>query len=198
VNEQVSAEPDRKSAFGSFLILRAVPAAGAAAVITFSANHATIIGQLVFMTFGFVMAPIMLITAFGSGFASRVRIAFTVSAIAAVTAAAITSALIGPSNSGTPAEALRSFTLILGIWAAVAGLSELLAGWFHDKKNEAREMFILGGFTAALALAELLLPLNEIYAVGLFGAYGALVAVFSAIAGFSVGLSRPAKQKGKS
>lgn len=187
----------RSSAFGSFLLVRAIPAAAAAMVITFSADHSSIVGQLVFMVFGFVMAPITLVTAFASGFGSRVQVAFTVSAIASIAAAALTAALIGPT-SGSGSDALRAFTLTLGIWAAVTGVCELLAGWFHDVKDESREMFILGGFTAGLALVELLIPLSDLYAVGLFGAYAALVAVFAAIAGFSLGFKRPATKKGKS
>lgn len=187
-----------RSALGSFLILRAVPAAALAAVITFSANHASIVGAIAFMVFGFVMAPIFVLTAFASGFTGRVRAAYVVSAGAAIVSAAVMAILIAPISEASAAESLRIFTLVVGIWAAVSGVSEILAGWFHPVRTEAREMLMLAGFTAVLAAVELLIPLNDVYAVGMLGAYGAIVAVFAAIAGFSLGFTAKKPQKGQS
>lgn len=186
-----------RSAFGSFLILRAIPAAALAVVITFSADHSSIVGELAFMVFGFVMAPVFVLTAFASGFTGRVRSTYVVSAAAAIVSAAVMAIVIAPVNE-SPAESLRAFTLVVGIWAAIAGVSELLAGWFHPVRSESREMLMLGGFTAVLAVVELLIPLNDVYAVGMLGAYGAIVAVFAVIAGLSLRFVAKSSEKGQS
>jgi uncharacterized membrane protein HdeD (DUF308 family) len=165
------------SPFRAFLLARALPALVAAAVITFSANHAVIVGQLVFMIFAFVLAPVFIWAAFANGFVSRVLVTYVVSAVVSIAAAAITAITIG--------NGLAAFTLTLGIWAAVTGALELFAGWTTKAKEQSREMLLLGGLTAALGLVEAVVPLNDVYAVGLFGAYAAIVAVFAAIAGFS-------------
>lgn len=186
-----------RSSFGSFLILRAVPAAALAVVITFSADHSSIVGELAFMVFGFVMAPVFVLSAFATGFASRVRLAYVVSAAAAIVCAAVMAIVIAPVNESS-ADSLRAFTLVVGIWAAISGVSELLAGWFHPVRSESREMLMLGGFTAVLAVVELLIPLNDVYAVGMLGAYGAIVAVFAAIAGLSLRFVAKSSEKGQS
>ena len=56
-------------------------------------------------------------------------------------------------------------------------------------------MLLLGILTAVLGVVEAVLPLNDVYAVGLFGAYGAIVGVFAAIAGFSNTSAASAQQK---
>lgn len=186
-----------RSAFGSFLILRAIPAAALAVVITFSADHSSTVGELAFMVFGFVMAPVFVLTAFASGFTNRVRSAYVVTAAAAIVSAAVMAIVIAPVDAA-PADSLRAFTLVVGIWAAIAGVSELLAGWFHPVRGESREMLMLGGFTAVLAAVELLIPLNDVYAVGMLGAYGAIVAVFAVIAGLSLRFAAKSSEKGQS
>lgn len=175
------------SPFRIFLLARAVPALVAAAVITFSANHAVIVGQLVFMAFGFVMAPLFVWAAFTNGFGTRVRRSYLAIGVASVMAAAVAAITIG--------QGLIAFTLTLGIWAAVSGLLELFAGYSSTVKDQAREMLLLGAITAILGLVEAVVPLNDVYAVGLFGAYAAIVAVFSAIAGFSHSGANAASQK---
>jgi uncharacterized membrane protein HdeD (DUF308 family) len=175
------------SPFRVFLLARAVPALVAAAVITFSANHSVIVGQLVFMIYAFVIAPVFIWAAFACGFVSRVRVLYVISGAAAVLAAAITAITIGGG--------LIAFTLTVGIWAALSGALELWAGWTTSTKAQSREMLLLGGLTAVLGLVEAVVPLNDVYAVGLFGAYAAIVAVFAAIAGFSTSNSAVAAQQ---
>lgn len=175
------------SPFRIFLLARAVPALVAAAIITFSANHAVIVGQLVFMSFGFVLAPLYVWASFANPFTARVRRSFLAIGIASVVAAAVSAITIG--------QGLAAFTLTVGIWAAVTGLLELFAGWSSTIKDQSREMLLLGALTAVFGLVEAVVPLNDVYAVGLLGAYAAIVAVFSAIAGFSHSSAVPAQQK---
>lgn len=165
------------SPFAGFLLARAVPALIAAAVITFSANHSVIVGQLVFMAYGFVIAPVFVWASFANGFERSGRISILVVGVSAILAAAITAITID--------RGLIAFTLTVGIWGAVSGLLELYAGWTNPRREQAREMFLLGGLTAVFGLVEAVIPLSELYAVGIFGAYAAILGVFAAIAGFS-------------
>jgi uncharacterized membrane protein HdeD (DUF308 family) len=177
------------SPFSGFLIARAFPALVAAAVITFSANHSVVVGQLVFMAYGFVIAPIFVWASFANGFERSGRISFLSMGVVAILGAALTAITID--------QGLVAFTLTVGIWAALSGLIELYAGWTSPRRDQAREMFLLGGLTAVFGLVEAVIPLSELYAVGLFGAYAAVLGVFSAIAGFSTpqGAKRPARKK---
>jgi uncharacterized membrane protein HdeD (DUF308 family) len=175
------------SPFRIFLLARAVPALVAAAVITFSANHAVIVGQIVFMAYGFVLAPLFVWASFSNPFNARVRRAYLTVGVASIAAAAVAALTMG--------QGLGAFTLTVGLWAAVSGLLELYAGGSSTDKDQTREMLLLGGFTAVLGLVESVVPLNDVYAVGLFGAYAAIVAVFAAIAGFSSSSAVRAQQK---
>lgn len=175
------------SPFRIFLLARAVPALVAAAVITFSANHAVIVGQIVFIAYGFVLAPLFVWAAFSNSFTTAVRRSFLAIGLTSLAAAAVTAVTIG--------QGLIAFTLTIGIWAAISGLLELFAGWSSTNKDQTREMLLLGALTAVLGLVEAVVPLNDVYAVGLFGAYAAIVAVFSAIAGFSGSSATPAPTK---
>lgn len=175
------------SPFKIFLLARAVPALIAAAVITFSANHSVIVGQLVFMAYGFIIAPVFVWGAFANAFTTRARRSYLVIGVASVVAAAVTAITIG--------QGLIAFTLTLGIWAAVSGALEIFAGISSEAKYQSREMLLLGILTAILGVVEAVLPLNDVYAVGLFGAYGAIVGVFAAIAGFSHSSADTAQQK---
>lgn len=184
------------SGFGANLLIRAVASAAAALVITFSANHSSIIGQIVFMAYGFVLAPILIATAFGSSFGTVVRRLYYANALVSVLGAALMAALVGTTHDAPESAALRILTLVVGGWAALTGIGELLAGWFHTRRDESREMLVLGAFAAIFAAAELLIPVNALYAVGLFGAFAAISAVFAAIAGFSLGLRKTRTTKG--
>ncbi|MEN9750959.1 MAG: hypothetical protein RLZZ600_6 [Actinomycetota bacterium] len=166
-----------RSPFSGFLLARALPALIAAAVITFSANHSVIVGQLVFMVYGFVIAPVYVWASFANGFERAGRISILSIGVAAILGAAITAITID--------QGLIAFTLTVGIWAAISGALELFAGWTNPRREQAREMFLLGGITAVFGLVEAVIPLSELYAVGIFGAYAAILGVFAGIAGFS-------------
>jgi uncharacterized membrane protein HdeD (DUF308 family) len=178
------------SAFGAYLLLRAVPALVAAAIITFSANHAVIVGQLVFLVYGFVIAPVFVWAAFATKLEAPARRAFVALAVSAALGAAVTAITID--------QGLKAFTLTVGIWGAVSGALELFAGWTTTSKAHSRELLLMGGLTALFGLVEAVFPLNDVYAVGIFGAYAAILGVFAAIAAFSFGLGSPTKRKATS
>ncbi|WP_223172556.1 hypothetical protein [Microbacterium sp. NIBRBAC000506063] len=122
-------------------------------------------------------------------------------------------AILGGLASGIPA--LRSTTMFFVVvisWAALSGLVELLAGIRNRRAGDptGRDMVTVGIATLLLAVAVLVVPqtyslvytIEEagsftltgiILAVGMFGAYAAIVAVYLAIAGFSPRRRTPAQ-----
>lgn len=163
---------------GNVLIARSVPAIIAALVITFSANHAAIIGLAVFVGFALITAPIELLSIPYVGFESVVKTMVGIQAITTAVSAAVAAATI--------TEGLSALVTVMGIWAAVTAATELYAGYRLSDRTISRELLIIGAFTALLAIVMLAIPVNEVYAVGIFGAYAAILGVFQAIAGFSL------------
>lgn len=174
---------------------RALFAAVAAIMITFSADHSAEVGLAVFSGWAVATALVLLI---GAGLAfPRGRRALPV----VVGVLTLLSGMIG----GLPG--IRSTTLffvLLITWALATGIAELAFG-VHGRRTgvaEARDAVLIGAITIALGVA--LLIVNPAYrldyvidaagsftltgiaiAVGIFGGYAAIVAVFLGIAGFS-------------
>jgi uncharacterized membrane protein HdeD (DUF308 family) len=163
---------------GTALILRAIPTLIAAIVITFSRNHAPVIGLAVFVGFGLLLAAVMLFTVMSVPLEGLNRTLFGIHAIATAVAAAIAAASL---NGGLPA-----LLLVISIWAAVTAALELYAGYREENRAVAKEWLTIGAFTAVLAIIEAVVPMNDVYAVGIFGAYAAMVGVFQVIAGVSL------------
>lgn len=170
---------------GIAFIARALPAIVVSLVITFSANHSSIVGLIAFLAFGFATAPVLLMTALAVPLTGRARILTLVQAFAAVGAAAVAATTLDMATD--------SLQLTIAIWAAVAGIAELLQGIFATEKGLAREWITLGILGCVLAIVEIF-PLSEVYAVGLFGAYAAIIGVYLVIAGLSF-VMRPAAEK---
>ena len=93
-------------------------------------------------------------------------------------------------NGGLPA-----LILVISIWAALTAALELYAGYREQNRTVAKEWLTIGAFTAVLAIIEAAVPLNDVYAVGLFGAYAAMVGVFQVIAGISLRTDSPLKNE---
>lgn len=177
-------------------LARALFAATAAIMITFSADHSAGVGLAVF-----------------SGFAVATAIALLLSAW-----------LVYPAGSRGPSILLGAVTLVAGMvtgipplrtttmffvaviaWAVISGIIELVAGLRARRGGDpaARDAILIGSITLALAVGLLLV--NPTYrldylireadqtgtltgiviGVGVFGGYAAVVAVFLGIAGFS-------------
>lgn len=163
---------------GTALILRAFPALAAAAIITFSRNHAPVVGLAVFVGFAFLLASVLIFTIAAVPLEGVSRTMVGIQALSSVIAAAIAAVTI---NSG-----LTALILVMSIWAGVTGLAELYAGYRSTDKALSREWLTLGGFTALLAIVYAAIPMNDVYAVGLFGAYLAIIGIFQIIAGVSL------------
>lgn len=163
---------------GNALILRALPALVAAVVITFSRNHAPAVGLAVFVGFAFLLASTLIFTLMSVPLEGLTRKLIGIQAIATVVSAAIASA--------TLTGGLSAYLLVLSIWAGVTAALELYAGYRETNRTVAKEWLTIGGFTAILAIIEAVVPMNDVYAVGIFGAYAAIVGVYQIIAGISL------------
>lgn len=175
---------------------RALFAAMAAIMVTFSADHSAPVGLAIFSGFAIATALLFFAAAwlvYGAG-ARAVPILLGVVSLAA--------------GMATGIPALRStilFFVVVIAWAAISGLIELIAGIRARRTGDpaARDAILIGAITLALAVGLLLV--NPAYSleyfikdagatftltgivigVGLFGGYAAIVAVFLGIAGFS-------------
>jgi nitrate reductase NapE component len=163
---------------GNALILRAIPALIAAVVITFSRNHAPAVGLAVFVGFAFLLASALIFTIMSAPLDGLNRTLFGIQAMVTVVSAAIASATL---TGGLPA-----LLLVLSIWAGLSAALELYAGYREPNRTIAKEWLTIGGFTAILAIIEAVVPMNDVYAVGIFGAYAAIVSVYQIIAGISL------------
>jgi uncharacterized membrane protein HdeD (DUF308 family) len=170
---------------GNALIVRAIPTLIAAIVITFSGNHGAALGLAVFVGFAFLVAPVQLLTIALVPLGGVSRTTTGIQAIGTVTAGAIAAATL---TGGLPA-----LVLVISIWAAVTAALELYAGYRATDRAIAREWLTLGGFTAVLALVIAVIPMNDVYAVGLFGAYAMISGLFLVIAGISLRAGTPAR-----
>ena len=177
---------------------RALFAALAAVMVTFSGDHSAAVGLSVFS--GWAIATALLLLAAGWFVYPAGRRGPAI----ALGAATIVAGMI----AGVPS--LRSdatFFAVVIAWAAVAGLIELVAGIRDRGSDESRDRILIGSLTLVLALGTLLV--NPAYSlgyvvggndyeltgiiigVGLFGGYAAVVAVFLGIAGLSPRAAAP-------
>ena len=177
-------------------VLRAVPAAIVALVITFSSNHAAGYGLLLFGGFAVVDGLVLLLAgATRLPADDRSRRTTLVQAVITLLAAVAGFALNG---FGLPA-----FISVIVAWAVLTGALELTQGLRARRRSPfARDWTTIGGLTLLLAVAFLVTPPDysqqlggvervsgvldaSIVLVGLLGAYLAITAVFHVIAGLS-------------
>ncbi len=191
----MSAAPARAFDVRHLQLARALFAALAAIMITFSPDHSATVGLAVFSGWAMATAIVFFVAVwlvYGPGDRA------TPVALAIITVAAGMVAGI-PSLRTTPL-----FFVIVIVWALLTGVVELVSGIRRRRTDEsARDAILIGSVT--LALAAGLLLVNPAYSldyfiaeagrsfeltgitigVGIFGGYAAIVAVFLAIAGFS-------------
>lgn len=176
------AVPDR-TAYWPVPIVRALPAVAVGLVITFSANHTPQLGLVAFGAFAVLTG-----LALGWGalrLSDRVLCGVSIAqgAVAVVTGVVA----LAFTTSG-----LGLLLFLVTAFAAVTGFLELYAGLrARGRHPSSRDWLAVGGFTAVAALVFLLIPLDSVQTVGLFGAYGVLVGLFLVIAGLSLKWASP-------
>ncbi|WP_223622997.1 acyl-CoA synthetase [Microbacterium sp. EST19A] len=176
-------------------LLRALFAAIAAVMITFSSDHSAPVGLSVFSGFVLVTALVQFLAAWlvvpkGSRWSYVLLGALGV---------------VAGMTSGVPAWRTDDlFFVVVSVWAILSGGIELLAGFRARRTADplARDAITVGAFGILLGIVLLLIPagfLQEytideagtfllsgiILGVGMFGGYAAIVAVFLGIAGLT-------------
>lgn len=183
-------------------LARALFAALAAAMITFSPDHSAVLGLIVFS--GFALAT-------GLAWAASAWIVFSRGERAVPALMAAVSLLAGLIASVGPWRTTGMFFGLVITWAVVSGVIELV-GALRDRKAGrtagVRDGVLIGILGIVLGVVLLLTPMQYALdysitgagsftltgitiAVGLFGGYAAVIAVFLAIAGFSPRRTEP-------
>lgn len=174
-------------------MLRALPAAAIALVITFSADHSAYLGLIALGSFA-VFSGVIIVA--GAVRGAYPRASFGVQGALLIAGGVI--ALVF-NDAGLP------FLLVLAsVMLGATGIIELVAGLRARRANPAaRDWIFIGGFSALFAGAVLLVPVDfvdvitipdkvvppltaSVMLVGLLGAYAAIVAVYLVIAGLSL------------
>lgn len=181
-----------------FLLARAVPAAGVALFITFSADHSVRIGWMSLIVFALVTGIVVLAGSRQLGSPARGLL----TAQGAVLAAAGIAGLVA---IGQGVAALTA--VIVGAFV-VSGALELAAGLRSRRLTPvARDWTFLGAISVAFGLAVLLIPADlsqavtvpgkelpnltaSVVLVGSLGAYAAIAAVYLVISGLSLKWAR--------
>lgn len=176
-------------------LARALFAAVAAVMITFSPDHSALVGMSVFSGFATATAIVFFVSAWLTSPPGRRAVPILLGAVTLIAAI-----LGGIPPLRTPV----GFFVVVISWAAITGLIELIAGIRGRRGGSPvpRDEVLIGAVTLLLVVGLLLV--NPSYrldyvieeagaftltgitiGVGLFGGYAAVVAVFLGIAGFS-------------
>ncbi|PCE16153.1 acyl-CoA synthetase [Microbacterium sp. SZ1] len=183
-------------------LLRALFAAAAAVMITFSPDHSAAIGLSVFSGFVLTSSLIMLLAVW-LVFPAGQRWSWVVLALLGFAAG---------MTAGVPAWRTEDlFFVVVIAWALATGVVELIVGLRARRAGEttARDSITVGAFGILLAVLLLTIPAGFVqpYAiqgagefeltgiilgVGMFGGYAAIIAVFLGIAGLTPNRVEPA------
>jgi uncharacterized membrane protein HdeD (DUF308 family) len=184
-----------RQAYWPVPIIRAIPAAALGLALTFSANHSARVGLISFGVFALASGAALALLAWRRLGASGARPFVVTHGIISM----VTGVLALLFSGGT----ISVFFLLVTAWAAITGFLELYCGLRTRRRYLAStDWLVVGGLTIIAAIALLLVPpelhqtvLTEdgnkgildasVVAVGLLGAYGAVIAVYLLIAGFS-------------
>ncbi|WP_420366250.1 DUF308 domain-containing protein [Curtobacterium sp. L3-7] len=190
------ADAHQRARYWPIPILRAVPAAIVAIVITFSSNHAAGYGLLLFGAFAVVEGVVL-------GVGSLTRLRDDDRSRRTAVAQAVVTVLAGVAGIACNGLGLPAFITIVVAFAVLTGALELTQGIRARRTSPfARDWMTIGGLTLLLAIGFLVTPPDysqqlggieqvsgvldaSIVLVGLLGAYLAITAVFHAIAGLS-------------
>jgi uncharacterized membrane protein HdeD (DUF308 family) len=188
-------------------LARAIPAAALACVITFAGGFYTPeYGLASFGGYAIVVGVLGAFLSFRTLSGGVLRTVFLIQAVVSVAAGVV--ALIGV-NGGLPV-----LLVVVALWGVVAGFLELYAGIRSRRARAvARDWIFIGALTVLLAVVCLVIPpdyvqrynapgdggariLNaSVMVVGALGVYGAVAAVYLAIAGFSLRFGASAAAK---
>ena len=173
---------DAQSArLGLVFVLWSVPLVAAGLFITFSVDHAPMVGLigLLVVALGTAITRIAAVLTLSSS--TRVwRWANGSAALASLIISGLAAAALVASPS------LGTFTLLVAGWAAAVAVCDILLSVNSTQPVVTRDFRVLALAGGALAVIEGALPLTSVYAVGILGAYGIVTCVYLVIAGLTL------------
>ena len=166
---------------GLYFLVLSLSLATTGVFITFSVNHAPIIGLIgvIIAAVGSSISRVVALVAVADASVSwRVPhvSAFVVSVIVSILAGA--ALLVGPT--------LGVFTLLVATWAGASAVCDILLSIDAADKVVRRDYRVIALAGILLAVIEIAVPLSSVYAVGILGAFGIVVSVYAAIAGVTL------------
>lgn len=185
----------QRAAYWPIPIARAVPLAGLAVAIAFTAEHSPHFGLLAFGTFAIVNAIVIGILAVRRLGQSGTRPYFVTQAVVSLVLGIVALA----ANAGS----IGFLFLVATAFAAITGLLELYSGIRSRRRFVAStDWLVIGGLTVIAAIVFLVIPPEysqsfkdpdgvvrvldaSVVVVGIIGAYAAIAAVYLVIAGLS-------------
>ena len=197
-SQSVSAEADSATPipYWGLVLARAIVAAIAAIVVTFSADHSSAFGLGVFGVFALATGAVLLA---GSRSAVAPGLPRTIIATQGVVGLVAGATAIAFSWIG-----LAILVLLVSSWAAITGFLELYLGLRgRGRIGHARDWVFAGAFTALFAVVTILIPADytqsymgpdgierildtAVVIVGGIGAYSAILGVYLVIAALSL------------
>ncbi len=167
-----------RSPYWGVPVARAIPFIVTAFVITFSSNHSSQVGLFAYGVFAIVSGVIVGALSWRTIRERSVRVNFLIQGISSVVFGSLALAF----NSG----GLGFFLFCATMNSAICGFLELYAGLRNTKNPAARDWAVVGGLTVVFALVLIFFPTDPVFAVGMFGAYAAVIGLFLVIAGLSL------------
>jgi uncharacterized membrane protein HdeD (DUF308 family) len=184
------------SRYWPWVLLRALPAAVAAVVVTFNADHSAFLGSLVFGGFAVVSGVVLVLGGLRALRPDPTATMFVVQGAVSV--------LVGGIALVAPRGGVGLLLLLVGAWAALTGFAELYSGLrSRARLDSAKDWIFAGGLTVLFAIVAFVIPADysqpftgpdgvdrsltaSIVLVGLVGAYAAILGVYLVIAGLSL------------
>ncbi len=170
----------RRASLTAFTAARAIAAAVLAIVVTFSADHTPAFGLVVLGGFAVVQGLIV-----GAGFRAT---AATPTGRGLVLARAAVLLVLGGTALALREGGLGTLLLLETVLFLVTGALEVISGLRRaDASIVSRDLVTVGGLELIVAAMLAILGPDSIFAVGVLGAWGAVVAVYLGIAAVSIG-----------
>lgn len=161
-------------------VLRAVPALLVGLGITFNADHSAALGLIMFTVFGLATAAVLIVSSVRMRAGEVLRPLYHGLAIIAGATGLLALVVVATTATG-----LAMLLLLIGGYAVLAGAFELVWGIRHrDRSPLARDAVVIGVGTLALAVVLAFVG-DPVSAVGFFGAYAVVLAIYLVIAGLS-------------
>ena len=183
--EQITTSPN--STWAVFLI-RSLLALSLGAFVTFSADHTSGYGSLIFGSWALAQGILLV--------AEGVRSRSTPGARLLVVQGLL-GALIGVAALATSSSGLGTLLVEVTAFAATTAALEIYRSLRLERGIAVgRESLFVGIVTAILAIVFLLIPADGVLVVGLVGAYGIVIGIYLAIA--AVSLRLPITRSGSS